>query len=345
MARGGHHGGGFHGGGHHFSGGGFHGGGFGGGSFHSGGYHGGGYYGGGFDGDSEDTIVRIAVLVLVGLGYFGYSVAMGYVPGMNLINLGIFALSVFLYYFSLKEHDRITGIYNLNYRTMGFAKVQVWKADYKNYAPGGSVSDKVSWAAKSGNKYRIAFYDRDFGEENIRKVKELIKRTPKIIWMRSIVWLIIGIISGISTLFFYEVVIPYFEHMEMTDEAFAFIDELVFYFPAGVTLLCAISCYVLVLVRDNLLHKCALRIVEDNNAAFERMLTEGSIASMLSKKWYYNNCPNCGSDAKQDMRFCNHCGSSLEVNDISKEQVGAVHRISAEAENNGKKPEIIRHTD
>ena len=93
------------------------------------------------------------------------------------------------------------------------------------------------------------------------------------------------------------------------------------------------------------LYKCALSIVEDNNAAFDRMKTEASIALALSNKWYYNNCPNCGAEAKIDMRNCNHCGSSLEVKDINKEQVSAVHLISAEAENTDMKPEIKRHTD
>ena len=342
MARGGHHGGGFHSGGHHF-GGGFHGGGgsFGGGSFHGGGYHG----GGGYEDEAEYMITKLAIIIIVCIAYFVYVVAEGDVPGMNLINLGMFALSSLFYFLALKEYVRQEGIYRLRYNSMGFDKVQVWKADYKNYAPAGSVSDKVSWAAKYENKYRIAFYDRDFGEENIRKVKELIDRTPKIVWMNSFVWLILGFFSTVSNYVFYEAFIPYFENMVMTDEAFAFVDELIFYTPAGLTLLWAVSCFVLVLVRDNLLHKCALRIVEDNNAAFERMLTEGVIASALSSKWYYNNCPNCGADAENDMRFCNHCGSSLEVKDINKETVSAVHRISAETENMGKKPEVIRHTD
>ena len=130
--------------------------------------------------------------------------------------------------------------------------------------------------------------------------------------------------------------------MIMTDEAFAFIDDFVFYFPAGLTLLCAILCFAMVKVRDSLLHKCAVRIVEDNNAAYEKMKTENYIAQALSSKWYYNNCPNCGADAKKDTRICTHCGTSLEVKNIATEQVSSVHRISAAAENGSKTKTIER---
>lgn len=332
MARGGHHGGGFHGGGHH--GGGFHGGGFGG-SYHGGGYHGGGYHGGsdgdnGFD--SPFLIIRGIFIVGALLFYFCDQVAEGNIPGSNLIIIGIFAAAVVFFVLGLKEYKRTADLYQLK-KANGINKLQVWKADFTEYAP-NSVSDKLSWAGKYEKKYRIAFHDRDFGEENIKKVREMMDRTPKIVWMNSYVWLGIGIVSAFSNLFFYELVIPIFENMIMTDEAFAFIDEFVFYFPAGFTLLCAISCFAMMKVKDNLLYKCAMRIVEDNNAAYEKMKTENFIAKTLSNKWYYNNCPNCGVDAKKNMRICTHCGTSLEVKDIGKEPVSSVHRISAEAENN-----------
>ena len=333
MARGGHHGGGFHGGGHHGS---FHGGGFG------GGFGGGGYHGGGYSGDGEYNLGSLILDgVIIGgalFFYFVYEIVEGNVPGMDLVNLGLFIGSIIFFALGLKEYKRTADLYRMK-KAGTIGKCHVWKADYTEYGP-NSESDKVSWAGKYDNSYRIAFHDRDFGEENVKKVEELMKRTPKIVWMNSYVWLGIGFLSAFSNLFFYELVIPVFENMIMTDEAFAFIDDFVFYFPAGLTFLCALSCFVLMKVKDSLLHKCAKRIVEDNNAAYEKMKTENFIAKTLSNKWYYNNCPNCGVDAKNDMRFCNHCGTSLEVKDIDKEQVSSVHRISAEAENNGK-PVVI----
>jgi hypothetical protein len=337
MARGGHHGGGFHGGGHHF-GGGSHGS-FGGG-FHGGGYHGGSYYGGSGDGDIGNLIfsgIKIGILVV---GFCIYEVATGDIPGMDLFTLGIFTVSVVFYVLGLKGYKRTADLYHLK-SFDGINKIQVWNAEFTEYGP-SSVSDKVSWAGKYDNRYRIAFFDRDFGEENVKKVRELMNRTPWIVWMNSYVWLVIGIISAISSFFFYEMVIPVFENMIMTDEAFAFIDDFVFYFPAGLTLLCAVLCFAMVKVRDSLLHKCAVRIVEDNNAAYEKMKTENYIAQALSSKWYYNNCPNCGADARKDTRICVHCGTSLEVKDIATEQVSSVHRISAAAENGSKTKTIER---
>ncbi len=339
MARGGHHGGGFHGGGHHF-GGGFHGS-FGGGGFHGGGhYHGGGGGYGDGDGDTGRLIfegIKIGILLV---GFIIYEVTVGNVPGTDLFTLGIFTVSVVFFVLGLKEYKRTEDLFHLK-NVDSVTKRQVWNADFTEYGP-HSVSDKVSWAGKYDKRYRIAFYDRDFGEENIKKVREMMKRTPWIVWMNSFVWLVIGVISAICSFFFYEMVIPVFENMIMTDEAFAFIDDFVFYFPAGLTLLCAILCFAMVKVKDSLLHKCAERIVEDNNAAYEKMKKENYIAQALSSKWYYNNCPNCGADAKKDTRICVHCGTSLEVKDIATEQVSSVHRISAIAEGGGKTRTIER---
>ena len=339
MARGGHHGGGFHGGGHHF-GGGSHGS-FGGG-YHGGGYHGGSYYGGNGDGDGDvgNLIFEGIKFGIAILAFSVYEVATGDIPGMDLFTLGIFVASIVFFVLGLKGYKRTADLYHLK-SFDGINKSQVWNAEFTEYGP-SSVSDKVSWAGKYDNRYRIAFFDRDFGEENVKKVRELMNRTPGIVWMNSYVWLVIGIISAISSFFFYEMVIPVFENMIMTDEAFAFIDDFVFYFPAGLTLLCAILCFAMVKVRDSLLHKCAVRIVEDNNAAYEKMKTENYIAQALSSKWYYNNCPNCGADAKKDTRICTHCGTSLEVKNIATEQVSSVHRISAAAENGSKTKTIER---
>lgn len=334
MARGGHHGGGFHGGGHHF-GGGSHG------SF-GGGFHGGGHYHGGSGsyGDGGSLIFEGIKLGIALLAFSVYEVATGDIPGMDLFTLGIFTVAIVFYVLGLKGYKRTADLYHLK-SFDGINKSQVWNADFTEYGP-SSVSDKVSWAGKYDNRYRIAFFDRDFGAENVKKVRELMNRTPWIVWMNSYVWLVIGIISAFSSFFFYELVIPVFENMIMTDEAFAFIDDFVFYFPAGLTLLCAILCFAMAKVRDSLLHKCAVRIVEDNNAAYEKMKTENNIAQALSSKWYYNNCPNCGADAKKDTRICVHCGTSLEVKDIATEQVSSVHRISAAAENGSKTKTIER---
>ena len=332
MARGGFHGGGFHGGGHH--GGGFHGGGFHG----CGGFHGGGGYHGGYSDDGFGEIAYVFRLLLalfvIALAFSG-EVAMGHIPGLDLINLTMFTLAALFYFLGIKEFKRTAGLYRLKKASVT-DDLQVWNSDNRNWIPSFSVSDKVTWAGKYDKKYRIAFYDRDFGGENVNKVMEMMKRTPKIVWMNSFVWLSIGVLIFFVNFISYEIVIPVFENMIMTDIAFMFIDHFVFYLPAVLTLLCAVACYVIMRVKDKLLHDCAMRIIEDNNAAYEKMRTENFIASALSKKWYYNNCPNCGADAKKDKRICIHCGTSLEVKDIGKDPVSSVHRISADSERVGQ---------
>lgn len=186
----------------------------------------------------------------------------------------------------------------------------------------------MSWAGKYDNRYRIAFFDRDFGDENVKKVRELMNRTPWIVWMNSYVWLVIGIISVISSFFFYEMVIPVFENMIMTDIAFFFIDEFVFYFMSVLTLLFSIAALVCIRARDKILHECALRIVEDNMAFEERNKTEQFINSQLSNKWYYNSCPNCGAVANKTLTYCLSCGTSLEVPSFADTEPSSVHRVS-----------------
>ena len=139
MARGGFHGGGFHSGGHH-GGGGFHGGGFSGGGFSgggfSGGHSGGGFRGGGYRGfrgghggfrnnDDDDFLVREGSAFLF---YFAIAGIIGFVliillfvqmiidhevPGLNLINLGLFIVSWFILVLSLRHYERTSDLKDL----------------------------------------------------------------------------------------------------------------------------------------------------------------------------------------------------------------------------------------
>lgn len=332
MARGGFHGGGFHSGGHH-SGGGFRGGGshFSGGGHYSGGSHYSGVrYGGGSSGGGDDGVLLITYLLVgavVLILYFLSAIAEGAVPGLNLVNLGMFVLSGFLFYFSLRDFERTADLKKLKRikAPNPYVTGRVWNGSTLAY----KKSDKRSWVGKYNYEYQISFYDPDFGTENAIKVKETMTRTPKILWMNLRVWLFFGIVFGLSTFFFYETVIPYFENMIMTDMAFEFIDDLVFYLPAILTLLCSIATMIISKVRDRILYKCAERIVNDNTSAKERSKTESYITSQLSKKWYYNFCPNCGAVASHALRSCSSCGSSLEVKSFDTGEPGAVHRITS----------------
>ena len=350
MASGGFHGGGFHSGGHHSGGGGFHssgGGGFhssGGGGFHSsggGGFHSGGHYSSGGSYYNDDpyynsgqslfgTLLYMAVYVVIGavilIAFLASLIMSGSIPGLNFINLGIFCVSLFIYFMTLKETGRTSDIYAFDYIDLSRVGGRVWKVN--GYRPADAIGDKRTWASKNGSQYSISFFDREFGVENANKVYEAKQRTPKIVWVKTKVWGILMLISFIVNFSFYEAVIGVFENMIMTDIAFFFIDEFVFYFMSVLTLLFSIAALVCINARDKILHECALRIVEDNMAFEERNKTEQFINSQLSKKWYYNNCPNCGAVANKTLTYCLSCGTSLEVPSFADTEPSSVHRVS-----------------
>ena len=320
MASGGFHDSGSHSGSFHSSGGGSS---FSGGS--SGGGGGGGSYGS-YDGDPGDGVVLFAYLaaaVIGGIITFLMKVAQNEIPGLNLINLAMFLVSSVFLIKSISEYHRTKALAFFKEYGPGKNLTYVWKGD--------SVSkietDSKSWYGY--NKcYFIAFYDLDFGDENAKKAYETMKSTPKIIWVSPFVWLVLSIVCLISTFFFYESVIPFFEHAIMTDFAFAFVDHLVFYFPAILCLLFAVGSFVLTKVKDNFLYECAVRVVKDNKAAAEKLEKENAISAKLSNKWYYNICPNCGAYPSQVLKHCDHCGASLEVDSFENGTQSSVHKIS-----------------
>lgn len=356
MARGGFHGGGFHTGGFHsggggfrggFSGGGFRGGGgshggfsggggyHGGGSRHSGGsfFRGGGRYGGD-DGEYESEVFGLMIgvalisiiFVIAIICFLVKLIAEGEVPGLNFVNLGIFCVSGFIHVIALIPYERTSDLKGIETADLNRFGGRVWNA--KGSRPSGAKGNKYTWVSKTDNRYCISFFDKGYGPANAEKVRETILRTPRVIWMNPFRWLLFSGICCVVNLFFYEMVIPVFENMIMTDFAFAFIDVFVFYFMSVLSLLLSVANLVTVRLKDKILHECALRIVEDNFANEERMETEELIDSMLSGKWYYNYCPNCGAPASRALKSCSSCGTSLEVLSFDGGIPGSVHRIS-----------------
>ena len=320
MASGGFHDSGSHSGSFHSSGGG---GSFGGGGSYSGG---GGGSSGDYDGDPGGGVLvfaYLAVAVIGGILTFLMKVAQNEIPGLNLVNLVMFLVSSVFLIKSISEYQRTKALAFFKEYGPGKNLTYVWKGD--------SVSkietDSKSWYGY--NKcYFIAFYDKEFGDENAEKAYKTMTSTPKIIWVSPTVWLVLSIICLGSTFFFYESLIPFFERAIMTDFAFAFVDHLVFYFPAILCLLFAVGSFVLTKVKDNLLYECAIRVVKDNKAAAEKLEKENAISAKLSNKWYYNICPNCGAYPSQVLKHCDHCGASLEVDSFENGTQSSVHKIS-----------------
>ena len=322
MASGGFHGGSSHSGSFHSSGGG----GFSGGGGYSGGsshYSSGGHYyggGGGSGAGSAWLIFAWGPLIMWMLAAYNQSVLWGF----NYLNIFVFWVSGIVFYIVGKQSERTAVTQEIKHDCRHRVLGCVWNGSYASSLSG---TDKKSWAGAYGY-YRIVFDDREFGEDNVLKVREVIDRTPKIIWMSYKVWVFIGVLAFFSSVFFYELVIPVFENAIMSDEAFAFFDNLTFYFPSILCALCAAAALITMWIKDGLLYKCAVRIVQENKAAEMRIRTETSIADRLSKKWYYNICPNCGAEAGLSGRFCNKCGSSLEMNSFNGNSYSGFHRIS-----------------
>ena len=343
MASGGFHGGSSHSGGFHSSGGGgFHssgGGGFhssgGGGGFHSSGsYHsydggrtGNNYTGGSDDGDGCFMIMAVIVCFIVGGGlYLIGAIINGEIPGLNLPSVAMFAVAFFLFIPSFQQSARTSELSDvLHY---GLSKSYVYSETYS----GVRVGDKDTWAGKNSKSYRIAFYG-PHGDNNIKEVRETMKRTPKIVWIRPGTWLFIAIIIFVCNFFFYELVIPIFENMIMSDAAFTFFDYLVFYLPKILALGCPIMSLVFVKVRDKYIYECALRLGNEIQSSEQRAVTESAIANALSKKWYHTICPNCGAPASSALKTCTSCGSSLEVME-GDTNLSSVRRINEKSAQN-----------
>lgn len=314
MASGGFHGGGTHSGGFHSSGGGgFHGGG----GYSGGGHH---YYGGSGRGGGSAWFLSLGPAIIFGLLLYSDGVAFG----LNYVNTIIFWVSGIILYLVWIQYARTEVTSEIkrdcHHKVMSCA----WHGSPPKHL---KDSDQKSWAGEY-NDYRIVFYDKDFGQDNVLKVRELIDRTPKIVWVSPKLWIAIGIISFASSIFFYEAIIPIFENAVMTDQAFRFFDVLVFYFPSLICALSATASIIVMHVKDNLLYECAVRIVQDNKLAEKKIRTETMIADKLSEKWYYNICPNCGANADFSNRFCNSCGSSLEVRSFNGGSYSGFHRVS-----------------
>ena len=164
----------------------------------------------------------------------------------------------------------------------------VWSADYSD----NRVGNEYDWYGKLDKNYSISFFDRTYGSDNVKTVRQAVKRTPRIIWVNTTTWLAWAIVCAVCNLFFYKLVIPYFERMYMTDAAFAFFDFLIFFLPPVLALLFAFFSFIFVKAKDKVLYECAVRVVADNRAKEHKLRTERNIDRKLSNKWYYNNCPN-----------------------------------------------------
>lgn len=324
MARGGHHGGSFHSGGHH--GGGHHGGGFGGG-FGGGGRHHYGSYGGG-GGDSETALILDFIVPAIGIVLAIFYGLQTYFNCFDFIKVVMLVASAAMLFFAKKKSGNTAAITILRSSKQCYAS-----GIYNNYYLSGSQgkSDGVSWY--TDKDFCLVLDNRDSRQANIDFVYEELKKWPFILKIDSIIWYISSVLLFILNIFFYQLVIPLAENSRMSDEAFAFVDDLIYYLPVILILLCAVACLVINIVRIKMARKMCIHLVDSNVA--EKLIgdTEKEIELIYETFWYFNICPYCGLDPKPADERCRGCGSSLEVKDLKKTKEDQRHKI--------EKPKVV----
>lgn len=325
MARGGHHGGGSHRGGHH--GGGFHGGGhrsFSGRSRHtsSGGHYSSGSYSGG---DSDDGLFWVLMVRFGPLAMFFILIGIAYLSCFNVLNVIIMIGSLILFIVASKKNGTTSSIETLK-RSPSVVGVGMYddvfvRGDY-------GISDGVSWYTDA--HFCLSYEERNSRQRNIELSHEEVKKWPFIYTIPNKVWVIGAVIWFIVNFFFYEVVIPYAERARMSDAAFAFIDELVFYLPSIMILLSATTYFVLGRVRLKMAKAVCIKVVDTNITDNHVKITQEEIDKLYELIWFYDICPNCGSEALGKDTRCKFCGTSLKVVDDKKIDKEKCHQVKVE---------------
>lgn len=300
MGRGGHHGGGHHSGGHH--GGGFHGGG----GHHGGHYHGSGGHHGGVNLYYGYRLALIGILLIIALNRVFNC--------FNVLNVLMMVAGFALFVFASKKKGVIDAIYEFKKSPNPDYVPEVIVTDIEAYNLHGT-SDGKSWY--DNEDFCIYYKDKVYEKNNRTITHEKLKKWPFILKIKDTFWYIFAVLWILVNFVFYELVIPVFENMNMSDEAFAFMDEFVFYFPAIMILLSGIIVLIVTFVRLKLFRRIAIEIVDTNIADTTISREETEIQEIASEIWYYNECPNCAAIGKYGASRCRNCGTSLKVEDIT----------------------------
>ncbi|MCQ2467995.1 MAG: hypothetical protein MJ166_10805 [Clostridia bacterium] len=325
MARGGHHGGSFHSGGHH--GGGFRGGG----SFHGGGgrsyhrssgthYHGSSSY----DDDEDDDIVgRLLPLAFVCLIVIVRAFAfIGELGCFDIWNTIMIIAALIIFFVVAKSNGKYSAVNNLRYKELPTFCDTIYKHPNTFFNKINEVADGSSWY--DDHYFHIEFYSRHFKEDNIKNVSAEIRKWPIVLKIKQSFWPIFAMIWFCVNFFFYEATIGTFEHRIMSDAAFNFIDNLLYYLPAIMILLSSIAMLVIQIIRGRLLRQICIKIVDENRTKKIVEDTNEEIYGIQKSTWYHNECPNCSALASEKDTRCHSCGTSLKI--LNYDQVSALNR-------------------
>ena len=255
MASGGYHGGSSHSGGFHSSSGGSSSGGGSSGGGYSGGY---GDFGGGSPG--EGFMVIGVIILAITLFIFAH-IQKGTIPGINLISLSLYAITGFAFIPGIKSHKRVAEIERIRFKHVIRSDSGI-SSEFISPVRRGT---KETWVGKNDKNFRISFKEERFGDKNLIRVKEMMRKRPVTVLLWPKVFLVIAVIWFLSAPFIAEftrnLLVPRPISVKKIDE----IVKNVSYVQAGLTLIFPILSTILVKVRENLLYKFAVKIVDEND--------------------------------------------------------------------------------
>ena len=222
-------------------------------------------------------------------------------PGLEPINATVYIVAGLLFIPSYIQAPRTYALPEL--RRYGASEYPAFSRKY-TYKRAGS---NFTWAGIDEKCYRIAFSASEQGTENGREVLKVMKSKPWIIWLQPGVWLAIYTALLVMNIFLDNAVSSLFASMGTSTGIIA-LRQIVFYLPCVLAFACPVLSLIFVIVRDNILYKCAVKLANDIEA--ELIAKAGS-----PMKCYRNVCPNCGTVSTSSLKNCVNCGTSLEVLD------------------------------
>lgn len=222
-------------------------------------------------------------------------------PGLDPINATVYVVAGFLIIPSYIQAPRTYALSEI--RRYGASEMPVFSRKYTNKRTGSNFT----WAGVDEKSFRIAFSASEQGTKNGQEVLKVMKSKPWIIWLQPGVWLAISTAILILNIFLYNAVSSLFAGMG-TGIEIAELRVIVFYTPCVLALVCPVLSFIFVIVRDNILYECAVKLANEIEA--DLIAKAGS-----PMKCYRNVCPNCGAVSTSSLKRCNSCGISLEVLD------------------------------
>lgn len=172
------------------------------------------------------------------------------------------------------------------------------------------IVDGKSWCSE---KYYYLYFKDD--EEVIKKIYYFLHTQPFIIFIEPYMLLFFAIGFAILGIFSYAFVIPLFENMVMSDEAFSIVDALVFLFPFMLTFACGLICKLSNLIFHRRMRTLCEGIIKEKKARRAIELHKQKINKRQENTWYYNTCPSCGIVNDDRATACSNCGVSLRITD------------------------------